>query len=406
MNAMTRSAIQSTARWSEWQAIRRPALGIAILWPLVLTLAGCAKPPAQMQPDVETVAGIRVGAAQREAVPILREASGTVASIRTAEIAARAMGTVEEVLVREGDAVKAGQLLVKLDERELGQHRNAARAALDEAAAARDAAGRDVAAAQAQLDVTEKTLARYRSLREQKAVAPHEFDEVEARQRAAAAALEGARAHQRQADAAYKRMESEGTAAETVLSYARIVAPFNGVIVRRQAEPGTMAEPGRPLLTEEDTSRYRLEVMLDAAQSGGLRRGAKLRVRLDAPPAKDLEGTVAELEPAADPLSQTQRVRIDLPQSPALRSGLFGRALFPAGERQAITAPRAALVERGQLVGVYVADSSGTARWRVITAGDAVGDRVEVLSGLGDGDRVVLNPENRSLDGKRVEAQR
>jgi RND family efflux transporter MFP subunit len=402
MNAITRS----TTRSSEWEMIRWPVLATTILWPLLVTLAGCAKPAAQVQPAVETVAGVRVGVAQREAVPVLREAPGTVASIRTAEIAARAMGTVEDVLVREGDAVKAGQLLVKLDERELSQHRNAARAALDEAAAAREAAGRDVAAAEAQLDVTEKTLVRFRSLREQKAVAPHEFDEVESRQRSAAAALEGARAHQRQAEAAYKRTESESTAAETVLSYARIVAPFNGVIVRRQAEPGMMAAPGRPLFNVEDTSRYRLEVMLDAAQSSGLRRGAKLRVRLDAFSANDLEGTVAELEPGADPLSQTQRVRIDLPPGPALRSGLFGRALFPAGERQAITAPRAALVERGQLVGVYVVDSSGTAHWRVITAGEAIGDRVEILSGLGDGDRVVLNPENRSLDGKRVEAQR
>ena len=398
MNAMTRS--------SEWQIIWWPAFATAILWPLLLMLAGCAKPAAQAQPAVETIAGVRVGVAQREAVPVLREASGTVASIRTAEIAARAMGTVEEVLVREGDAVRAGQLLVRLDERELAQHRNAARAALEEAAAAREAAGRDVAAAEAQLDVTEKTLARFRSLREQKAVAPHEFDEVESRQRAAAASLEGARAHQRQAEAAYKRTESESTATETVLSYARIVAPFNGVIVRRQTEPGMVAAPGRALLTVEDTSRYRLEVMLDASQAGGLRRGAKLRVWLDALSAKDLEGTVAELEPGADPLSQTQRVRIDLPPGPALRAGLFGRAWFPTGQRQAITAPRAALVERGQIVGVYVVDSSGTARWRVITAVDAMGDRVEILSGLGDGDRLVLNPENRSLDGKRVEAQR
>jgi RND family efflux transporter MFP subunit len=397
-------------RSSDWKMIRWPLFATAILWPLLLTLAGCAKTAAPVQPAVESVAGVRVGAAQREVVPVLREASGTVTSIRTAEIAARAMGTVEEVLVREGDAVKAGQLLVRLDERELAQHRNAARSALDEAAAARDAAGRDVAAAQAQLDVAEKTLARFRSLREQKAVAPHEFDEVESRQRAAAASLEGARAHERQAEAAYRRTESESTAVETVLSYARIVAPFNGVIVRRQAEPGMMAAPGRPLLTVEDTSRYRLEVILDASQSSGLRRGAKLRVRLDALSAKDLEGTVAELEPGADPLSQTQRVRIDLPPGPALRAGLFGRAWFPAGQRQAITAPRAALVERGQIVGVYVVDSSGTARWRVITAGETKsetgGERVEVLSGLGEGDRLVLNPENRSLDGKRVEAQR
>ena len=398
MNVMTRSRERQVIWW--------PILATAILSPLLLALAGCAKPAAQAQPAIETVGGIRVGAAQREALPVLREASGTVASIRTAEIAARAMGTVQEVLAREGDAVKAGQLLVTLDERELAQNRSAARAALDEASAARDAAGRDVAAAEAQLDVAEKTLARFRSLREQNAVAPHEFDEVESRQKSAAAGVEGARAHQRQAEAAYQRRASESTAAETVLSYARIPAPFDGVIVRRGIEPGMMAAPGRPLLTVEDTSRYRLEVMLDAAQSSGLHRGAKIRVRLDAFSAKDMEGSVAELQPGADALSQTQRVRIDLPPVPALRAGLFGRAWFPAGEKQSITAPRAALVERGQLVGVYIVDSSGTARWRVITAGDALGDRVEVLSGLSDGDRLVLNPENRSLDGKRVEAER
>jgi len=335
-------------------------------------------------------------------VPDEIEAPGSVSSATTAEIAARAMGTVQAVLVREGDTVRRGQLLVQIDDREFSARSSAAQSALGEAAAAREEVSRAVAAAQAQADVAKKTYDRFTFLRDQKSVSPQEFDEVEGRHRATAAALQQAQARQQQVEAMNQRAQSEARAASTVAGYTRVTAPFDGVVVRRSVDPGAMAMPGQPLLVVEETSRYRLEVTVDAVSGVALRRGAKARVALDALPDRTLEGTVSELEAGADPSSHTLAVKVDLPRDSAIRSGLFGRAWFARGERQTLVVPRGHLVERGQLAGVYVVDGQGIARLRMVTLGHPVAGGVEILSGLSGGERIVAEPGARELDGKKV----
>jgi RND family efflux transporter MFP subunit len=153
----------------------------------------------------------------------------------------------------------------------------------------------------------------------------------------------------------------------------------------------------------EETSRYRLEATVDAASAAALRRGAKARVELDALPGRSFDASVSELEAGADPGSHTVAVKVDLPRDAAIRSGLFGRAWFARGERQALLIPRGNLVERGQLTGVYVVDAQGIARLRIVTLGRSFGEVVEILSGLSEGDRIVTDPAGRELDGKQVQ---
>ncbi len=385
------------------------ALAVTLLgFLLAFVLAGCGSSPGTRPQAVETVRGVRVETLRWENVPDEIEAPGSVAAAATAQVAARAMGTVTQVAVHEGDRVKRGQLLVLLDERELAARRNAARAALEEAAAAREEATRAVAAAQAQADVASKTYERFVFLRDQKSVSPQEFDEVEAKHRAVLAGLEQAKARRQQAEAAHTRAEAEVRAAEAVAGYARVVAPFDGVVVRRMVERGSMVAPGVPLLIVEDTSRYRMEVSVPASaasEATRLRKGTSARVRLDALPGR-LAGKVVELEAGADPASQTLRVRIELPRDAGVRSGWFGRAWFRRGERRALAVPRSAVVERGQLRGVYAVDAGQVARWRLVTPGASLAERVEILSGLSEGERFVADAGGQELDGKKVEAGR
>ncbi len=388
--------------------MRSPLAAAAAI--LAATSFACGNPVPPRPQTLEALRDVRITTVVAAEIPDELEVPGNVVSAKTAVLSARVMAPAVEVAVREGDSVRPGQLLVRLDEAELTARRDAARAALAEAAAARAQSGQGFAAAQAHAEVARKTYERFRYLREQTSVSRQEFDEVEARDRAAQAQLEVARAQQQQAEARFERAQSEARAAETVVGYTRITAPFAGLVVRRYADPGTLAAPGIPLLLLEQSGAYQLEVTLPVREAGVLRRGNRVRVQFDDLPGRRFEGTVAEFEPGAEPTSQTLKAKIHLPPDAAIRSGMFGRAWFTRGTRRALTVPREAIVVRGHLPGVYVVDAAQIARLRLVTLGPVIpasgtsGERVEILSGVSEGERIVAAPGARELEGRKVEA--
>jgi multidrug efflux pump subunit AcrA (membrane-fusion protein) len=363
---------------------------------------GCSGGVESTPQKAEVVQGLRVQKMQLQNVVDELEVPGSVIAQSTAQVAARAMGTVLQVAVREGDNVKRGQVLAQLDERELSAHRNASQAASRGASAGVVQATKAVAAAQAQADVMKKTYDRYNYLREQKSVSPQEFDEVAAKQEVAQANLEQAKAALSQAEAGVAQAESEAHAAESVASYARVAAPFDGRVIRRSVEPGSLVSPGMPLFVVEDTTRYQLEATIPAEALAAVKKNTLARVQLDALAAKSLTGKVVEIEAGADQTSHTLKARVDLPKESGVQSGMFGRAYFAQGEKRALVLPVEALVSRGQLRGIYVVDDTGLIHWRVLTLGKSTGNGVEVLSGLNDGELVVLNPGSQELDGKKA----
>jgi len=165
---------------------------------------------------------------------------------------------------------------------------------------------------------------------------------------------------------------------------------------------GGLAAPGVPLLTVEDNRRYWLEITVPDSQVGGLKRGQSLPVSLEATGFSGA-ATVSEIVPTADQATRTTLVRLDLPAKSGLRSGLFGRASIPLGRRQAIQVARQAIVERGQLQGVYVVGQDNIARFRLIRTGAMRPDAVEVLSGLTSGEQIVLAGVERVSDGVRIQ---
>jgi RND family efflux transporter MFP subunit len=183
--------------------------------------------------------------------------------------------------------------------------------------------------------------------------------------------------------------------------YARIAAPFPGVVTSKSVEPGALASPGVPLLTIEREGTYRLEAAVEESRLPAVRVGQVVQVALESLDRK-LDARVSEIVPTVDAASRTYTVKIDLPPVPQLRSGLFGRALFPLGVRRVIAVPRAALIERGQLISIFVAEE-GRARTRLVTSGGRSSDSVEILSGLSAGEKVVFPIPADLADGARVE---
>jgi RND family efflux transporter MFP subunit len=351
-------------------------------------LAGCTNERRAELTAPDTISNVLVIDVRKVKVPDWLEAVGTVRAAQTSQVASQMMGNIVEIRAREGDRVESGQILAAIDDSQLS-------AAVEQATAATTAAQEEVSAADSDVALAEATLKRYQQLYEKKSVSPQEFDEIKARYQSAEARRDMTRAGQSQANAAL-------TQARTSLGYTRIRAPFAGVVTGKKADVGTLASPGMPLFTLEDTRSYRLEVTVDESEIRLVRTGQLSPVTIDALGNTRVSGKVMQIVPAADPASRSVLVKVDLPADPRLRSGLFGRAHFARGERSALMIPSTSVVERGQLEGVYVLDATQIAGLRYVTLGKSAGEKVEVLSGLQDGEKLVAAPGARELGGKRI----
>lgn len=354
-------------------------------------ISGCSNERHAEATAPERVSNVAVIVAQHTTVPDLLEAAGTVRAAQTSQVASQIMGNIIEIRAHEGDRVRSGQILATIEDSQ-------PRASVEQATAALTAAQKEVSGADSEFTLAEATLKRYQQLYEKKSVSPQEFDEIKARYQSAEARRDMARAAQAQADAALAQ-------ARTSLSYTRIRAPFTGVLTEKRADAGTLASPGMSVFTIEDTSRYRLETSVDESDVRLVQLGQIVPVLLDALGSSEFSGKVAQIIPAADPASRSFLVKVALPVDKRLRSGLFGRARFSRGERSALLIPQAAIVERGQLQGVYVIDANRVAGLRYVTLGRTTGQQVEVLSGLQDGEKIVAAPGSRELSGKQIALQ-
>jgi RND family efflux transporter MFP subunit len=364
-------------------------VGIVLVAAAVLSSCGKGEKTAAKAPEV--VRNVSVVAAQRTQVPDVLEAMGTVQAAQTSVLASQAMGNIVEIRAHEGDHVQRGQVLAVIDEAQ-------PRASLERAQAADVAAQQEVAAVDTDLTLAEATYKRFQTLYERKSVSPQEFDEVKAKQQAARARREMAQAGQAQAKAAL-------TQAQTSLDYTRIRAPFDGVITEKKVDAGTLASPGMPVFMVEDVRRYRLEVTINESDLRVVKLGQTVLVLVDALGEAGLTGKVVQIVPAVDPASRSFVVKLELPATAGLRSGLYGRAQFARGERPAVMIPRTAVIERGQLQGVFALDPNRVAGLRYVTLGKPSAESVEVLAGLEGGEQLVLKPGERDLNGKRIEGQ-
>ncbi len=383
-------------------------------------VAACGRehPPAPKAAKPPVVRGVRVATVAPASVEERVETPGTVRSRTRTTLSSKVVGTILAMHVREGSRVEAGQLLVELDDRDLAAQVRRATAAVQEGLAAAEEAERALAAAtavraaaEAQRDLATATLARYQQLLDRKSVAPQEYDQVAARQKAsaaevarAAAEIEALAAKRRQVQARIEAARAEAAGVEVLRSYARIAAPMAGVVTAKHADVGTLAAPGVPLVTLEDAQHFRLEASVPESLAAGLRPGASIPVEVR---AADLAGPaqIVEIVPAADPGSRSVLVRLELPASPRLASGQFGRAWFPGGRREMLAVDAAAVIRRGQLTGVYVVGSDRVARFRLVTTGEVRDRSVEILSGLTPGEQVVVEGVERVTDGAIVEVE-
>jgi multidrug efflux pump subunit AcrA (membrane-fusion protein) len=391
---------------------------------LVFFVTGCGKREEGTAEKPTTIQGTKIETIRLSPVEEDYEAVGTVRSKTTSNLSSKTVGSVLAVHVREGDRVQTGQLLVEIDDRDSRSQLQKAEAGLREVREGLEEIEQNIHAAEAARAGAEAgrslalaTFSRYKALLEQKSASQQEFDEVQAKMKIAEAEadrvgrmLQALIAKRSQVLAKAEQAKADITSAQIYVGYSRITSPMNGVVVSRQAEIGLLAAPGVPLLTIEDNSRYRLEVSVEDSILGQIRLGTSSQISIDAIGPQEFSRRVTEIVPASDPGSRSSTVKIDLfdikgslGSRAVLRSGLYGKARFPIGQKQILKVPLKAVLQRGQLVSVFIVDTSQVLSLRLIKTGKQYGDQLEVLSGLNDGDRIVVDGIERVREGDRVE---
>lgn len=328
----------------------------------LLTLSGCSKHPAAA-PDAPApgpVAKVQVAVARLETVPALTDVSGSIRPLRRAQISAKVMGPIEEFGVTLGQAVKAGDLLAKIGAGEITAR---------------------VAQTQAQLNIARRDLARERDLLGKGASTADLVRSLEDR-----LALNEAMLRE----------------AEVMLGYATIRAPFAGVVARKPAEVGDLATPGQLLLELESADAFQVEAAVPDSLAGPLSSGTSLAVEIPATGAR-FNATIAELSSAADATARSVLARLTVPPGTVVRSGQFARVFVPGTPIRTLFVPRTAVALLGQMERSFVVGENNRAQLRLVKTGAVRGDRVEILSGLTDGERVVLAPSAGLREGQTLE---
>lgn len=292
----------------------------------------------------------------------LERVAGTVTAKQTTLISSRILAPIEKIAVRSGDEVKAGDLLVSLDQRALVAQRSQAEQALS--------------GIEARLVEVQEEFTRISQLFQQRMVSRAELDEVTAQRGEVTAQLQRA-----------KQVIEE---AEAAVSYTRIISPISGRVIDRFLDEGDTVAPGQKIISLYDPGAMRVEANVRETLAVTLRVGDPLTVHIHA-----LDLTVAvvleELVPSADPGARTFLVKVALPYGVAIYPGMYAELVIEAEEVEELVIPTASIHSIGQLNFVWIISDGERVRRFVKTGQVVSSNRTTIISGLDAGDRILAD---------------
>jgi RND family efflux transporter MFP subunit len=309
----------------------------------------------------EAPIAVPVAQVREQEIPALIEVAGTVQAAERAAIAAKVTGVITQVPVVLGSTVKAGDLLVAISAEEITAR---------------------LAQAEAQLTQARRNLEREQNLLAKNAATPETVKSMQDQFNIA--------------QAGYRE-------AKTILGYTTLIAPFDGVVTRKNVNSGDLATPGTVLLQVENNRKLQVHMAVPESLVLGLHPGAPLGVKVEVAGVA-VQGTVAEVAPAADPASRTAPVVIDLPAHPNLRTGQFARVLLPGTGTRALLVPSSALVPSGQMDRIFVV-AGERVQLRLVRTGACHDGMTEILAGLSAGETVVAGNNQLLVHGQPLRVQ-
>jgi RND family efflux transporter MFP subunit len=325
---------------------------------------------------------VQVVAAVPRPIAVGFEFDGLIEPVRQTTVAPQVTGRIAQLPVKAGDAVRVGQVLATIDDRE--------------ASAGVQRSQAQVAQADAELHNAQAQFQRTRDLHARGFVSAAALDNAESAFKAAQAAREQATAGERQS--------------ALTQGFTRVLAPYDGRVLETLAQTGDLAVPGKPILTLYAPSPLRAVVHVPATRAAAARDAAAIEVQI--PDGRGgmqwVRPVVRTMLPAADPVSQTIEWRLDLPDatSAGQSPGQQVHVRFSGGQALRVVVPARALLKRGELTAVYVAsaDGRGFVLKAVRTGADHGLAGTEVLAGLAASDLVALDPVRAGLAGARPAA--
>ncbi len=354
-----------TSLWNRIRSLDRKFIyGTSIVAALTLLTSGYAifgrDSSFAEAPKAEVPVSVTVVNVEPATIEAGISAAGALTSKNTSVLSSKVMGKVVALPVNEGDYVSQGALLLRIESGEISAQLYQAQAAFNNAKIQYD---------------------RIKSLFDQNASSRMEMD---------------------QATLGFESAKAGLNAAKAMESYTVITAPISGRIVEKRINLGEMALPGQPVLRIEDNKNLRLEVTVKEEDIRSVQPGKSVIVRIDALPGREIKARVAQVVPASDMRTHSFVVKIDLPADKDMITGMYGKAFFSTGKRDAILVPRSAMVNLSGLSGVYIVSPDGNAVFQMIQPGEIRGEMIEAVSGLKSGDKVILTGQTINIDGRKV----
>ncbi|MHB8251104.1 MULTISPECIES: efflux RND transporter periplasmic adaptor subunit [Acidithiobacillus] len=350
---------------------RKRTARIAALIFAMASLAACGKSPPEA-PLAQGKVSAPVLQTRNQSMAAFARVPGTVVARQQVQLSSRLSGYIHSMSVRDGQSVQAGQLLFEVDPTDVVGQVQQAQAGLAEA--------------QSALTDARSNYERFKILYAQKAIPKQQWDQIKSAYGMAQARVAAARG-------------GVGTA-RSQLRYARVTAPFSGIITRKFLQNGDLASPGQPILALADTSRLEVQCSVSGTLYHSLQIGQKVAVLAE---GKRVPATVLDLVGAADAMTHAHTVKLSLPADSTLQAGDYVSVEVPVTQRQVMTVPAVALLDRAGIPGVFVVDAQGVAHYRMVRPGPSTPEGVEILSGLSAGETVVVGNLAAVNNGDHIE---
>lgn len=342
---------------------------------LLLVIASCGGSDEKESETTQSTISVKTQKVSTNNTAKRYQFSAKIEAESQVQLSTKIMGEITYLPFKEGDRVTMGQTLVQVKSTDI------------QASSARIDA--NILEVEANLVNIEKNYNRIKTLYDNGSATQKELDDIETQYNAMKARIQAAEESKREVNA--------------VLGYASVTAPFSGFVSKKFMEKGSLASPGMPILALESNGAFKAVANVPESEIGFFQLGDEVEVRIDAIDAK-LKARVTQISPSSAFSQYEVAVLLQLDDETAskIKAGMFANVVLEEGEQSNLMIPKESIVQRGQLTGLYTVNQQEEAMLRWIRLGNTIGNQVEVLSGLQNGEEIILSSDEKLRDGIKI----